>query len=136
MKKVSTEEAQERVRRRITNTKDLKKDYLRPLRELREETENQKGKYDIDQGGNVERAVKMRNLRQKIKNDIDWGGIGERAVMMRNLKNKAPTYLSHLTNPQTVKDQDKSHPSKQEFTKTKDARENHNTEIESINNSR
>ena len=117
MKKVSTEEAQERVRRRITNTKDLKKDYLRPLRELREETENQKGKY-------------------KGKDDIDWGGIVERAVMMRNLKNKAPTYLSHLTNPQTVKDQDKSHQSKHEFTKTKDARENHNTEIESINNSR
>ena len=94
MKKVSTEEAQERVRRRITNTKDLKKDYLRPRRELREETENQKGKY----------AEEHRPLRPVVAADIDWGGIVERAVMMRNLKNKAPTYLSHLTNPQTVKD--------------------------------
>ena len=99
VKKLTTEDAQERVRRRITNTKDLKKDYLRPLRERREETENQKGKYDID-----------------------WGDIVERAVMMRNLKNKAPTYLSHLTNPATVKDQERNQPSKQEFSKNKDAR--------------
>ena len=45
---------------------------------------------------------------QKGKNNIDWRGIVERAVMARNLKNKAPTYISHLSNPTVVKDQDKN----------------------------
>ena len=74
--------------------------------------------------------------KQKGKYDIDWRGIVERAVMLRNLKNKAPTYLSHLANPSTVKDQEKSSPLKEEKTKTQDARQTHMNEIDSINNAR
>ena len=44
LKKVSTEDAQERVKRRVTNSKSLaRQDYLTPLREEREEMENMKG---------------------------------------------------------------------------------------------
>lgn len=56
--------------------------------------------------------------------------------MMKNLKNKAPTFISHLSNPTVVKDQDKNKQKKEEFMKTKDARQNHISEIEGINNTR
>ena len=74
--------------------------------------------------------------RQKGKNNIDWRSIVERAVMARNLKNKAPTYISHLCNPTVVKDQDKNQTAKELLNKQKDAKQNHISEIESINNSR
>ena len=59
---------------------------------------------------------------QKGNNNIDWRGIVERAVMARNLKNKAPTYISHLSNPTVVKDQEKNQTAKEEINKTKDAK--------------